>query len=85
MRKAMAWLTKWLLKSYLPLLAGQAGAPLTFLTLYGHGAVLEAFFRKQRPLITIVLIIHFICYLIIEVSNEDKKRLEELRRQLDDK
>lgn len=77
----MSWFARWFATTYIPALMLQAGGPITLFALFGLGGAVDAYLARNRILVAIVLLLHFLCYLIAAVGNADRENLEAFRRE----
>lgn len=77
----MRWLMRWFFRRYLLALAAQGGAPLTLFAIFGFSSQVDRFLSQNRIAVGLVLLVHFMCYLISELATADTYRLQEFRRK----
>lgn len=81
----MEWFVDWFLRSYLLQMATQGGAIVVAAMFLGLTGELNEFFKAHKALGALVLVVHFLMYLLTALTSVDRDRLDEVgRRHLED-
>ncbi len=72
------WFVQWLIYTYLVHIIAQIAAVQAFTYLYGYD--LTEWLKANRHLISVVLLLHFVCYFVAKLASLERDYLDNVAR-----